>query len=850
MPPDDSSQTKNSAAQTDSSPEDSQVLQEFPWLKSLKSTGEVATPSEALAAKGDSESQEPATNESSQGGSKKKKRGGSKKKGQAEPSEAIETPPDQQQKSRKSNKKGKSSVNPQPESISAETIAVSQANNTAKEPVNEQQELESEGPAEPLSETPVTELSEELSEQAPPPRQKVLSRTLMEMYVSNLIDDKPDESQIKPEAPEAVTDNTNPTQGRVAKTLLETDISKFVDNPERSLEQPPQSGQPSENAPVEEPNRVVAKTLLDTDVSKFIDSQPSDTEIKNATQEFVQDNTPPTTRVAKTMLEVDITKFAENPQSPVVESQQVEQPVQPAPAQEEKRVVAKTLLETDVSKFIDQQQANPADNIVAPEPVPQQTPPANRVAKTLLEIDIAKFTDILPTPASDEASQVEQLSESAPPTQPNQRVVPKTLLETDISKFKDVDLLANPSAQQSTENTAPSENRVVPKTLLETDISSFTNTEQPALLQPEPTGSLPPETPPRTVAKTILETDISKFSEANQPSNQYSDNFINSPQPMGSQSSPHLSRADSPSFADVEMPQEINLVQQQSPAAFVPQQPDPGFQPDQNVYQPYDQQHHGAQTADRDAPKTLLDMDLIQTTLGNAIVRMEAAAEEQKLSQPVRKLEPIVDFKLTSPNCPWRWDEPHAKERIAFCEQCGQQAYNFDGLQMPEALKLIFQRENIDKPNLFKREDGKFMTKDCAIARKKAATPLLIVGVCLLLIAFVALVFVVMPKSETPAMEQTTTQPTTTGESSVNKSETTSTKSETNSTKSSTSTSSQPVKTTAPTRSGSGTTTGIETTTVTPTEVIHTRVYDRNPSMHANSTQHGNTSTSTAPSSK
>lgn len=855
LPPGDSSQAKNSPAQEDLGPEDSQVLKEFPWLKSLKTdkpTSEVANP--APKAEEESESKSDAQNqvadESEQGRSKKKKRGAGKKKGKSE-TEAGSEPagaPEQKSKQRKSNKKGKPGSQPQvepnnaePDHSSAANVEIVEASQTHspvdQEQANVDRELASEESEQPMTaaaEPEQVEVAAEVQqptdaaknddsaeneqttvavdEQPPadqksavtasepevkktqehfaPEKDRVVKTTLIETYISNLMEDEPSDSTNKGVAPEAVSEGLG---NRVVKTLLETDISKLTDNPEipspyvRKVTEPDSDGTPGG-----EQKRKVAKTMLETDISKFKDIQATDSKVYEVAPEAVPIITPvPTSRVAKTMLEMDITKFAENAQTAasgaVPEHTKPETPGETNPPQQQPRPVAKTLLETDISKFTD---AQSEDEKNAPEVVPESAPPQRAVAKTLLETDISKFTDVQPSDSTDEkpapvavpesahtqrtvaktlletdiskfidsaqnadpqiAADTQPTSETAPEPQET-RTVARTLLETDISKFTDA---GNVTASQTPENKGTSENRVVPKTLLETDISKFTDSQEP---EPPQHGNADAGQQTRSVAKTLLETDISKFVDQ---SGSDSDNFENQPEPMESRAPQTLSRADSPSFADVDVPERISLVSgQDSSVTHYPEETVPAQQYLYYEQERQEQQHDGSQTEERYVPKTLLDMELIQSTLGNTIVRMEAAAaEELRASQAMRKLEPIVDFKLASANCPWRWEESNTKERVAFCEQCGTQVYNFQGLQQPEALKIVFQRENTEKPNLFKRADGKFMTRDCPIARKKAAMPSLIAGVALLVIALVVLLFFLIPKSNPIVVEQADSQ--------------------------------------------------------------------------------------------
>ncbi len=119
--------------------------------------------------------------------------------------------------------------------------------------------------------------------------------------------------------------------------------------------------------------------------------------------------------------------------------------------------------------------------------------------------------------------------------------------------------------------------------------------------------------------------------------------------------------------------------------------------------------------------KTRLDQSVLADTVQRYEIRKgELAAEEAKLraSLPVIEFHPVDSKRLALP-CPWTWSDDDSKDRFRYCPKCKAQAYNFDGLELPAAEALIFKRENKEAPVLYKRADGKFMTRDCPFQVKR-----------------------------------------------------------------------------------------------------------------------------------
>ncbi|MBX9669092.1 MAG: hypothetical protein K2X93_15815 [Candidatus Obscuribacterales bacterium] len=459
--------------------------------------------------------------------------------------------------------------------------------------------------------------------------------------------------------------------------------------------------------------------------------------------------------IARTLIETDISKFSDmltpaQPEAPQSAQPSVPPEVATPPSD---RPVSRTLLETDISQFSERLRPATTDTPVPVSPAssdspPEVAPPRDRdVARTLMETDISMFSD-------------GRLSESAPvPTEPPQRPtqernVSRTLLEHEIPQFSDS--LTASNEPQAAPLRAHTQEREVSRTLLEHELPQFADS---LAMQPDP--NVAPHTDPvqrpmpqeRNVSRTLLETDISGFADALQSSQ------------SGVQS--QLNFNDSQSFSDLQSTKSAAPF----PDHSIP--PNSGFgvsDPGQQLYSddPYQSANMTGRNPlpDRNAPKTLLDKEMLLSHLAKPIERLEAAEKQRIETQALKVLQPIENYKMTAPGCPWRWEEARSSDKVAFCTKCKAQAYNFDGMQLPEALKLIFQRENIEKPRLYKREDGKFMTRDCPISAKKRGLPLMIVGGVLILIALIALAFVLIPGGSMPSVSLPSVQEATTPDSS------------------------------------------------------------------------------------
>ncbi len=402
------------------------------------------------------------------------------------------------------------------------------------------------------------------------------------------------------------------------------------------------------------------------------------------------------------------------------------------------RNVSRTMLETDLPAFADLNEGREEPQPVTPPAVPvvefapREELPARNVPKTMIETDISKFV----ANEALEGTAVEQSIETAPPvaidlnpTSINSqtgspRPVARTMLENDISKFAADQMLVDETAPpQALEPEVPAQKphqmRQVPRTMLEQDISQFMDQEDQLGADEAPHYDMYPEADsnpgqafsPQTASTSQAASDSQTISDSQTASSAQNDaTFAGGAEfEQANHTQPNQSYDPGRVQSDVEMAQEPTS------------RSDSGRQP---------------------VARTMLDKDLIFSQLNESMERFEKIAEEKKQAEPVKPFEPIEEFKIASP-CPWKWDDPYTTKRVAVCERCSLQVYNFDKMELPEAQRLIYQRENIENAKLFKRADGKFMTRDCPLgAKKKRALPLMVAGITLLFMALLAFCFV------------------------------------------------------------------------------------------------------------
>ncbi len=153
--------------------------------------------------------------------------------------------------------------------------------------------------------------------------------------------------------------------------------------------------------------------------------------------------------------------------------------------------------------------------------------------------------------------------------------------------------------------------------------------------------------------------------------------------------------------------------------------------------------------------KTMLDHAVLWDTVAKAAAEMEVKVAEQlkeRVYEPVKPFEPITKYKKASPCCSI-WENTSPGERFRYCGTCQLHVYDLSGLELQQAEELIRKRENLSKITLYKRADGKFLTRDCPVGLKKRRNIIFAsVGGCLL-VALVLAALLMMPQAPKSAVQ-------------------------------------------------------------------------------------------------
>lgn len=285
--------------------------------------------------------------------------------------------------------------------------------------------------------------------------------------------------------------------------------------------------------------------------------------------------------------------------------------------------------------------------------------------------------------------------------------IAKTLLETDISKIQEL-------AAQAAQPVTPEEKaqRRVAKTMLETNISPFN----------------------RKVAKTLLEIDKASPSQE-----------LDAPRKPQRKTRKIAKTVAMRTRSDIE-----------SAVLAATQSREEPIVPD-NEYLTVDQGGTVpaalGQSGRMPVAKTMLDHDMMAQAVSKSFVLKESRVKEiikEKAKEPVKTIVP-VDCEKKALTCKFTWAENDPRERFKHCNICQAAVYNFSGLEMPEAEVIIFQRENLKKFTLYKREDGKFMTRDCPRQVKKKRDQIIMLAGSVILVATILTMLAMMPPPPRPA---------------------------------------------------------------------------------------------------
>ena len=73
-----------------------------------------------------------------------------------------------------------------------------------------------------------------------------------------------------------------------------------------------------------------------------------------------------------------------------------------------------------------------------------------------------------------------------------------------------------------------------------------------------------------------------------------------------------------------------------------------------------------------------------------------------------------LDRLTISTKCSESWDAMAGDDRVRFCRVCAKSVYNVVAMTEAEAKRLVFENEGSLCTRLFRREDGRVLTRDCA----------------------------------------------------------------------------------------------------------------------------------------
>jgi hypothetical protein len=103
-------------------------------------------------------------------------------------------------------------------------------------------------------------------------------------------------------------------------------------------------------------------------------------------------------------------------------------------------------------------------------------------------------------------------------------------------------------------------------------------------------------------------------------------------------------------------------------------------------------------------------------------------------------LATLDSLSISSP-CPASWEQMKGSESVRFCSQCEQPVYNLALISKREIGKLISQNTGRLCIRLYRRADGKIMTKDCPRGRMKKIRRVIAGALALAAMAFCVLVW-------------------------------------------------------------------------------------------------------------
>ena len=106
-------------------------------------------------------------------------------------------------------------------------------------------------------------------------------------------------------------------------------------------------------------------------------------------------------------------------------------------------------------------------------------------------------------------------------------------------------------------------------------------------------------------------------------------------------------------------------------------------------------------------------------------------APKRKRPDMQNKPSRIVDIQIAP--CSMKWENMKGNERVRRCQACKLNVYNAIEMSEFDLLSLVKAKEGDVCLRIFRRFDGRILTKDCASARIYRGVRLALTGLCALL---------------------------------------------------------------------------------------------------------------------
>jgi len=79
----------------------------------------------------------------------------------------------------------------------------------------------------------------------------------------------------------------------------------------------------------------------------------------------------------------------------------------------------------------------------------------------------------------------------------------------------------------------------------------------------------------------------------------------------------------------------------------------------------------------------------------------------------------VLDAVVIPISCPVSWDAMHGDCRTRFCDRCSQNVHDVSAMSRAEAVQLLTDSAGAPCLRIYRRQDGRVMTADCATRRER-----------------------------------------------------------------------------------------------------------------------------------